>query len=152
MASTVSSTVPLRGEVRIENKRQEKKKEAPAAPSLSFSGQHLGVTTKQDALLGEAFPWVDRQTEYRKADSWLEANADRRPKKTSRFLHNWFSRMLHRKERPMQETLMMPSPQPCRDTPSILESLISEWVAKLAIKRRSLARRQDSGRLQISMA
>jgi len=27
----------------------------------------------------------------------------------------------------------MPSPQPCRDTPSILESLISEWVAKLAI-------------------
>lgn len=79
------------------NKRQEKKKEAPAAPSLSFSGQHLGVTTKQDALLGEAFPWVDRQTEYRKADSWLEANADRRPKKTSRFLHNWFSRMLQPK-------------------------------------------------------
>jgi hypothetical protein len=72
--------------------RQEKKKEAPAPPSLSFSGQHFSVTTNQDALLGEAFPWIDRPAEYCKADSWLEANPERRPKKSSRFLHNWFSR------------------------------------------------------------
>ncbi len=86
---------------RIENreKRQEKKKEAPAAPSLSFSGQHFSVTQKQDALLGEAFPWVDRAIEYRKADSWLEANPERRPKKASRFLHNWFSRASQSKGR-----------------------------------------------------
>lgn len=31
------------------------------------------------------------------------------------------------------ETLTKPSPRPCADSPSILESLISEWVAKLAI-------------------
>ena len=75
------------------DRRQEKKKEAPAAPSLSFSGQHLSVTTKQDAILGEAFPWIDRPAEYRKADSWLEANPERRPKKANRFLHNWFTRI-----------------------------------------------------------
>jgi hypothetical protein len=75
------------------NKRREKKKETPAAPSLSFSGQHFTVTQKQDALLGEGFPWVDRPTEYRRADSWLEANSERQPKKANRFLHNWFSRI-----------------------------------------------------------
>jgi hypothetical protein len=80
---------------RIENRdnRQEKKKEALAAPSLSFSGQHFSVTQRQDALLGEAFPWINRPVEYRRADSWLEANPERRPKKSSRFLHNWFSRV-----------------------------------------------------------
>jgi len=75
-------------------KEKERKEEAPATPSPSiFTGQHFSVTQKQDALLGEAFPWVDRAIEYRKADSWLEANPERRPKKSSRFLHNWFSRI-----------------------------------------------------------
>jgi hypothetical protein len=73
--------------------RQEKKKEAQAAPSLSFSGQHFSVTEKQDAVLGEGFAWIDRPAEYRKADSWLEANPERRPNKANRFLHNWFSRI-----------------------------------------------------------
>ena len=73
--------------------RRETKEGAPAAPSLSFSGQHFTVSQKQDTLLGEAFPWIDRPAEYRKADSWLEANPDRRPQKANRFLHNWFSRI-----------------------------------------------------------
>jgi len=75
------------------DKRQEKKKEAPAAPSLSFSCEYFSVSEKQDATLGEAFPWIDRPAEYRKAHSWLEANPERRPKKANRFLHNWFSRI-----------------------------------------------------------
>jgi hypothetical protein len=66
---------------------------AQAPPSLSFTGQHLVVSTRQDAILREAFPWIDRPAEYRKADSWLEANPERLPKKTNRFLHNWFSRI-----------------------------------------------------------
>ena len=75
-------------------KKQEKKEEAPASPSPSvFTGLHFSVTQKQDGLLGEAFPWVDRAIEYRKADSWLEANPERQPKKSSRFLHNWFNRV-----------------------------------------------------------
>jgi hypothetical protein len=86
-------SVPDVGRQKRSEKREVRKEEAPAAPSLSFSGQHFSVTEKQDALLGEAFPWVDRPAEYRKADSWLEANPEKRPKKASRFLHNWFSRI-----------------------------------------------------------
>jgi hypothetical protein len=84
---------PVTGRVLKGTTRKGKARGAPAEPSLScFTGQHLSVTQRQDALLGEAFPWVDRQSEYRKIDSWLEANPERRPKKASRFLHNWFQR------------------------------------------------------------
>ena len=62
------------------------------SPSLAFSGVHLQITEAQDKLLGEAFPWVDRPAEYRLMDSWLEANPEKRPKKHSRFVHNWFSK------------------------------------------------------------
>jgi hypothetical protein len=97
-----ASVTPLsQGEVRSQNQKSETevKKEAPATPSLSFSGQYFTVTTKQDAVLGEAFPWIDRPAEYRKVDSWLEANPERRPKKANRFLHNWFSRITQSKGR-----------------------------------------------------
>jgi hypothetical protein len=81
-------------EEKIEKRRQE---EAPAPPSPSlppvFTGQHFSVSQKQDALFGNAFPWVERGAEYRKADSWLEANPGKRPPKASRFLHNWFQRI-----------------------------------------------------------
>ncbi|MFI5058639.1 MAG: DUF1376 domain-containing protein [Candidatus Acidiferrales bacterium] len=86
----VFCTKKLDTDIRV---REEKKGNAPALPSLSFSGLHFSVTEKQDALLGEAFPWIDRPAEYRKADSWLEANPERCPKKSNRFLHNWFSRI-----------------------------------------------------------
>jgi len=70
---------------------------ALAAPSPSrppaFAGQNFSVTEKQDHLLAEAFPWVDREAEYLKADSWLEANPSRKPKRISPFLHNWFNRI-----------------------------------------------------------
>jgi hypothetical protein len=65
---------------------------APAErrPSLAaFSGAHLTVSEKQDRLLGEAFPWVDRASEYRKADAWLEAHVNRRPRRVAAFVHNW---------------------------------------------------------------
>ena len=91
--SHASVTPMSQGEVRSQRSEVREKKEAPAPPSLSFSGQHIAVTTKQDVILGEAFPWIDRPAEYRKADSWLEANPERRPKKANRFLHNWFSRI-----------------------------------------------------------
>jgi hypothetical protein len=65
----------------------------PQPSPSAFPGTHLKVSERQDRMLAEAFPWVDRQAEYRKADSWLEANPDRRPKHTARFLHNWFSKI-----------------------------------------------------------
>lgn len=75
-------------------RRKEKEaSQAQAPPHFAFEGTHLRVSEKQDQLLGEAFPWVDRQREYRKADSWVEANPFRRPKQSSRFLHNWFSKI-----------------------------------------------------------
>jgi len=78
---------------RSHRKETGEERGTPAEPSLScFTGQHLNVAQRQDALLGAAFPWIDRQNEYRKIDSWLEANPERRPKKASRFLHNWFQR------------------------------------------------------------
>ena len=69
---------------------------APAGkqPShLAFAGVHLFVTERQDHVLAAGFPWVDREQEYARADSWLEANPQRRPKKFSKFTHNWFSRI-----------------------------------------------------------
>lgn len=77
--------------------KEESKEGAPAPPSLAFAGHHFSVTVKQDALLGEGFPWIDRAGEYRKADSWMEANPERRPRKANRFLHNWFSRITQSK-------------------------------------------------------
>ena len=69
---------------------------APARPRPSpsaFSGAHLTVSEKQDRLLAEAFPWVDRPIEYRKANAWLDANPQRRPRKTAKFVYNWFSKI-----------------------------------------------------------
>ena len=63
-------------------------------PSRSaYKGTHLEIRQRQDELLAKAFPWVDRQAEYKRMDSWLEANPNRRPKGHSRFAHNWFQRI-----------------------------------------------------------
>lgn len=68
--------------------------QAPPRPSPSaFTGSHLVVSQKQDSALGAAFPWVDRQAEYRRAESWLEANPQRHPRKLQRFINNWFQRI-----------------------------------------------------------
>jgi hypothetical protein len=69
--------------------RPEKKRSL----SLAFAGQHLSVTEQQDGLAAEAFPWVDLQVEYRKMDSWLEANPNKRPKAPAKFIHNWLARI-----------------------------------------------------------
>jgi hypothetical protein len=71
----------------------QKAQAAPRPSPSAFVCSHLVVSQKQDRLLGAAFPWIDREAEYRKADAWLDANPERRPRRTSRFLHNWFSRI-----------------------------------------------------------
>lgn len=58
---------------------------------LSYTGRLLEVTAETDAMLADCFPELDRQSEYREADSWLYAAAPRhRPKNARRFLRNWF--------------------------------------------------------------
>ncbi len=56
--------------------------------AFAYQGGRLAITERQDSLLSEAFPWVERQAEYRKMNSWLEANPLRRPRNASRFAHN----------------------------------------------------------------
>jgi hypothetical protein len=73
-------------------RRQAQAKSQQPSPS-AFSGVHVEVSSRQDQRLAEAFPWADRAAEYRKIDSWLEANPNRRPRNAGRFLHNWFSRI-----------------------------------------------------------
>jgi len=63
------------------------------ACGFAYQGARLAITARQDALLSAAFPWVERQAEYRKMNSWLEANPLRRPRDASRFAHNWFSKI-----------------------------------------------------------
>ncbi len=78
---------------------------------FAFEGKYLRVTASQDEKLAEAFPWVDRPAEYRKMESYYEANPERRPRKASRAAHNWFNRIPPPREAgkgngkvPMQET------------------------------------------------
>lgn len=86
---------PLTSQKRLKtlDLRLETKEHAPASPSPSFAGQRLSVGQKQDQDLGEAFPWVDRQVEYRKADKWIVDNPARAPRSVARFLRKWFARI-----------------------------------------------------------
>jgi hypothetical protein len=87
----VSETVPDTDTEQKQNRSRTEQKSG--SQPLAFSGTHLNITEKQDKLLAKAFPWVDRPGEYCRIDSWLEANPKRKPKGTSRFVHNWMSRI-----------------------------------------------------------
>ena len=70
----------------------EKSGSTAADEVLAFAGSHFKITKRQNDLLQAAFAWADLQAEYRKMDSWLEANPTRRPKRISAFAHNWLNR------------------------------------------------------------
>jgi hypothetical protein len=61
-------------------------------PSLVFNGQVLQITEQQDKTLADAFPWVDRQAEYRCMDSWCVCNG-KRIRRCGRFAHNWIAKV-----------------------------------------------------------
>jgi hypothetical protein len=42
--------------------------------TLIFEGRVLEITQRQDLILGELFPWIDRVSEYRKLDQWWVAH------------------------------------------------------------------------------
>lgn len=99
VAERAPSSVISSQESRIKRKEGAPENGAPVAqanpgPSpFAFTGLHLQVTIRQDRALADAFPWADRQAEYRKADCWVESNPGRRPRKASRFMHTWFSKI-----------------------------------------------------------
>jgi hypothetical protein len=85
------------------NKKTLGAEQAPLIPErLIFDGHHLKISERQDGILAAAFPGVDRQAEYRKMDSWLEANPQRRTKKRKTTGHWWFQRIGVRAERTEQ--------------------------------------------------
>ena len=114
-------------------------KEQPS--HLAFAGLQLFVTQRQDAVLAEAFPWVDRSAEYRTADSWLEANLERRPKKFGRFVHNWFTKFRRRikTEADMGTSSALTHRQAQQQ--SAFVRVLTEWLSKLA-RIHSLNRRE----------
>ena len=59
---------------------------------MRFHGEHLAIDDLQDVLLANWFPEVDRHSQYREIDSWLDANPRRRPRNMKRFLHTWFAK------------------------------------------------------------
>lgn len=77
------------------NKKEKKLKE------LVFDSPELRISASQDSAFAEAFPWADRQAEYRKMRSWLVGNGKRRPN-AGKFAHNWFSRMKPEERRQSQ--------------------------------------------------
>ena len=89
-----ASVTPKRSEVRSQ-KLEEVKRSAPPPKTgaVAFIGLAFEISDLQDTALAEGFPWVDRQAEYRKADSWLLGNPKRRPKRAAAFMHNWFNRI-----------------------------------------------------------
>lgn len=59
---------------------------------LAFEGKILRITEAQDEALGLAFPWLNRQENYLKMDSWLVSHPEKRIKKHAAFAHNWLNR------------------------------------------------------------
>lgn len=61
---------------------------------LAFDSRGFKITQYEDQVLADAFPWIkDRQSEYRKMESWRVANPNRKRKNFHAFAHNWFSRI-----------------------------------------------------------
>jgi hypothetical protein len=77
-----------------ENNKKTKPRTAtkPADAPPAFSGQVLKITGRQDRAFGEAFPCLDLQAEYRKADAWLMAHTERRIKRLSQFMYQWLGK------------------------------------------------------------
>jgi hypothetical protein len=89
VAQAAPSSVVSSQESELKKAAQTGNRPSPSA----FSGFRLSVSERQDVVLKSGFPWVDRQAEYRRIDSWLESNPDRQPRNSRRFLHNWFAKI-----------------------------------------------------------
>jgi hypothetical protein len=78
-----------------------------AEGQVRFHGQFLDISDLQDEWLACLWPEVDRHSQYREIESWLDANPRRRPRNMKRFLHTWFSRQKRREiARPEDEAML----------------------------------------------
>lgn len=88
-----NNVTPKKSEVRSQKLEEVQRAPSPKSGAVAFKGLAFEITEQHDGLLGEAFPWVDRQAEYRKADSWMLGNPGKKPKRAAAFMHNWFNRI-----------------------------------------------------------
>lgn len=63
--------------------------ERPLQPA--YQGKALTVTKETDDIIAHAYPHIDRQAEYRRAEAWMLSHPGMR-KGTPSFITSWFSR------------------------------------------------------------
>ena len=81
-------------QVKEKQEAQQQAAQAPGEPSrFAFACQYFQVSERLDADMATAFPWVDRQGEYRRMQAWCGANPTRAPRRQhGRFVHNWLAK------------------------------------------------------------
>src|SRR5438270_8268535 len=96
------------------------------APIFQLRKNKTGYSRKHS--LGQ----IDRPSTGKPIPGWRQTRSDglRKPRG---FCITGLVESANRKEEAMEGTLTKPSPQRCADSPRTLESLIEEWVAKLAV-------------------
>ena len=62
------------------------------------NGKHSAFWTAM-AKAYDPYEWLAWDDEIRKADAWIEANPQRRPRDVRRFLRNWFERAVERRRK-----------------------------------------------------
>jgi hypothetical protein len=91
-SSLVAKTQRGAGEIdQTEALESEARQKAVAPPA--FESSLLTVTVVQDKKLADAYPWVDRPVEYRKAELWRVGHGNKTVKNVLAFLQNWFNKV-----------------------------------------------------------
>ncbi len=95
-AQTVQCHPQSQSQLQVKEKQEAQQQAAPAPeePSrFAFACQYFQVSERLDADMATAFPWIDRQGEYRRMQAWCGANPTRAPRRQhGRFVHNWLAK------------------------------------------------------------
>lgn len=76
---------------------QHEQKTLVAEPP-AFAGQILKLSQKNDSAFKVAFPEINLEAEYQKADAWMVSNPGKRKTDHGRFMNNWLSRAQERQD------------------------------------------------------
>lgn len=100
------SNIPLKNEEEEGSRNRKRKKEIRIAPSdksdeavrFAFEDEFLKVTEQEHEAFQKAYPSVDLQTEYAKANAWQISNPAKRKVAHNRFMNNWLCRVQEKKD------------------------------------------------------
>lgn len=74
------------------NRKESEERQKGAGKALAYDSPELKITAEFDTALGEAFPWVNRQSEYLKIRAYIHNRAGQ-IKHTGDFTCRWFDRI-----------------------------------------------------------